>query len=409
MLISAFQACWSQSGSSLMTLTLTSSRHVERRTCVERVKYGNPFCEQRTGKQGKVAKLRLRCHDTMNILAALGTAVCEAPLLELKRSIPLSEVLPAGHVLRNQLLSAFPLPILRTVDIDFASQDAIDLIIQRILWNMIDQQNDALPAHWAEIFESIRGAATDVSPLGRNARLSLLLHVSASTMFTRLFHIADQSTFGGKLEISPLLESFLTCPQVVAAHRAGSTATGCTKIYPLVPTVLVMSDLNPYLHGYLCFNNCIAVNSADASAATTVIGNSAAVVNLANMIGHLVQQGMQRSISDHSNTHAASKYPKELVAAAPGPVSRKAGERFELALWHGRLLPWWSPSYPEKANTLARQILVALRTTGDLPELTPEFLAQLAGAVGERQPPWCWTPDPGQSDCIMFYDEPHFM
>jgi hypothetical protein len=152
-------------------------------------------------------------------------------------------------------------------------------------------------------------------------------------------------------------------------------------------------------------NNCIAVNSIHADNAT-VAGNSAALLHLANLIGHAVHHGMQRCLSNSVSTHSAHKV---LVSGAFTPYPQKAGERFETSLWCGYLPRWWAPDFPEKANLLARQILVELRTTGDLPACSAEMMAQLTMAVGYRPPRRFQMSGRGLSSGVMFYEEVYFL
>jgi hypothetical protein len=175
-------------------------------------------------------------------------------------------------------------------------------------------------------------------------------------------------------------EAFLKCDAVKAAQLAAlgpfreQYAHGAI---PDIPQIIVVEGVRPPMHAFLCLGNVVAINSRYWDD----IEDSCDVMRMCNLIMRVQQHGLYWASLQDYPIGTSDQHPVECVAGRGKIAVQQAGERVERAVWSGHLLKWWDPLSREETREHCNKLCVALRETGQLPQLSPGYTAKLVDSV----------------------------
>jgi hypothetical protein len=302
-------------------------------------------------------------------------------------SLEIINLLNEGSELRMRLQSPSPHAKLAVYEVDWDSSAYVNKLINWFLkWVASQRLQQSLHA-WKELFAKLQLVCHQGTTSQKAAVFSLLIQ-----MPRRLFHQFVNIVCGmvprpALHTVSPLTEAFLRCDAVKAAQMA---ALGPFReqyaqhdAFPDIPQIIVVEGVRPPMHAFLCLGNVVAINSRYWDD----IEDSCDVMRMCNLIMRVQQHGLQWDCSqDDYPIGATDQHPAECMAGWEKIAVQQAGELVERALWGGYLLKWWEPLSREETREHCNKLCISLRETGQLPQLSPGYIAKLVDSVGCVKP-----------------------
>jgi hypothetical protein len=286
-------------------------------------------------------------------------------------SLEIINLLNEGSELRKRLQSPSPHAKLAVYEVDWDSSAYVNKLINWFLKWVASQRLQQSLHVWKELFAKLQLVCHQGTTSQKAAVFSLLIQ-----MPRRLFHQFVDIVCGMVPRpvlhtVSPLTEAFLKCDAVKAAQLA---ALGPFReqyaqhvAFPDIPQIIVVEGVRPPLHAFLCLGNVVAINSRYWDD----IEDSCDVIRMCNLIMrvHQHQSGLRRSTL------------RNVLQGGRRLLYNRQGELVERALWGGHLLKWWDPLSREETREHCNKLCVALRETGQLPQLSPGYITKLVDSV----------------------------
>jgi hypothetical protein len=296
-------------------------------------------------------------------------------------SLEIIDLLHEESELRKRLQSSSPHAKFAVNEVDWDSSAYVNKLINWFLkWAASQRLQQSLHS-WKELFVKLQLVCHQGTTSQKAAVFSLLIQ-----MPRRLFHQFVDIVCGmvprpALHTVSPLTEAFLKCDAVKAAQM---TALGPLReqyaqhgAFPDIPQIIIVEGVRPPMHAFLCLGNVVAINSRYWDD----IEDSCDVMRMCNLIMRVQQHGFYWASFQDYPIGAPEKDPAECVAGREKVAVQEAGERVERALWGGHLLKWWDPLSREETREHCNKLCVALRETGQLPQLSSGYVAELADSV----------------------------
>jgi hypothetical protein len=277
------------------------------------------------------------------------------------------------------LAKAFPLqtPTNNSIPyfLDCDNRFSIESLLRVIFSNLLRGQQELLADDWFIVFSLLSDFASVGTSVTKMTKLSLAVAASRFqlalfwTVFPLIGRIVARVTYGNW---HPLVEALFQCENSIGVLLKNTNLSHYSA-----PSIIVVDEVHDSLRGWICFNNCIAVNGRIFDRCTVPFPSSVHILDLFTLILHEAKHGILRMDMNNFNVHT----PDLLLAENP----LESGYLTEKKIWNGVIPRWFNPKSFSDAEIIANKIIEGFHKSQNL-VIDDSMKQRIIKKIGNRLP-----------------------